>query len=289
MNVIEIDKLKKYYGHKRGLEEATISVQENEIFGFVGPNGAGKTTLIRTLLGLIEKTSGDIRIYQKPIDVGSFEANDSIGYLPSEAYFFPEMKVSEVISFYQSMRRASEERIQRLVDLFGLDLTKKVNELSFGNKKKLAIVVAFMSQPKLYILDEPTTGLDPLMQQIFLGLLLEEKQNGATIFLSSHVLSEVEKICDRVALIRDGKINFVFRMDEMNPKNHKRIQLSPSRDFSTYPEFTLTNEQSNQQTYDYVGDINHLIQVLSNYQFDSLSIRDTSLEELVLKYYQKEV
>lgn len=288
MATIEVKALKKYYGTHRGLENATFSVNEGEIFGFVGPNGAGKTTLIRVLLGLIQKTEGTALIFNHAVGLDSSSLNKEIGYLPSEAFFFPEMTVKDVLSFYRQMRGTDSLRMEELCLRFDLDLTKKVEELSFGNKKKLGIVVALMHQPKLLILDEPTTGLDPLMQQTFLELLLEEKQKGVTIFLSSHILSEVEKICDRVAIIRDGIVDLVFEMKLLKEFEHKIVALEPKLDQITLEGLSLLSETEEIGNYDYHGNINLLTQYLSERTFQNVTIRDASLEEIFIKYYQKE-
>ncbi|MGD9910368.1 MAG: ABC transporter ATP-binding protein [Candidatus Izemoplasmatales bacterium] len=288
MDAIKITNLKKYYGKSRGLESATFSVREGEIFGFVGPNGAGKTTLIRILLGLIHPTLGEVSIFNQLPGKDSPQLNKEIGYLPSEAFFFPEMKVKDVLKFYGAMRKISSEREMELIERFDLDLSKKVSELSFGNKKKLGIVVALMHQPKLLILDEPTTGLDPLMQQTFLELLLEEKKKGVTIFLSSHILSEVEKICDRVALIREGEIKAVFEMKDVSDKITKKVILSPIITKKLIAGLTLAEVKEETGFYDYQGDINKLLTYLSGFSFTSVQIKDASLEEIFIGYYQKE-
>lgn len=288
MDAIKITNLKKYYGKSRGLENATFSVKEGEIFGFVGPNGAGKTTLIRILLGLIHPTLGEATIFDKLPGRESYELNKEIGYLPSEAFFFPEMRVKDVLKFYQAMRKISADREKELIERFDLDLTKKVSELSFGNKKKLGIVVALMHQPKLLILDEPTTGLDPLMQQTFLELLLEEKKKGVTIFLSSHILSEVEKICDRVALIREGEIKAVFEMKDVSEKITKKVILSPVINKKLLSGLALAEVKEETGYYDYQGDINKLLTYLAGITFNSVQIKDASLEEIFIGYYQKE-
>lgn len=289
MDAIKITNLKKYYGKSRGLESATFSVREGEIFGFVGPNGAGKTTLIRILLGLIHPTLGEVSIFNQLPGKDSPQLNKEIGYLPSEAFFFPEMKVRDVLHFYQGMRKVSGERTDELITRFDLDLGKKVSELSFGNKKKLGIVVALMHNPKLLILDEPTTGLDPLMQQTFLELLLEEKQRGVTIFLSSHILSEVEKICDRVALIREGEIKALFEMKDVQDKVRKRIVLSPPIKGELLKGLKLVEVKDEIAHYEYQGDINKLLINLTKYEFKQVLIREASLEEIFIGYYQKEV
>jgi len=289
LTTIEVKGLNKYYGHNRGLENANFSVNDGEIFGFVGPNGAGKTTLIRVLLGLIQKSKGEATIFGHAVGLDVFTLNKEIGYLPSEAFFFPEMTVKEVLEFFRQMRKIDSTRMIELCDRFDLDLTKKVEELSFGNKKKLGIVVALMHQPKLLILDEPTTGLDPLMQQTFLELLLEEKKNGVTVFLSSHILSEVEKICDRVAIIRDGIVDLVFEMKLLKAFEHKIVSLEPKLDKITLDGLTMLSEKDNVGHYNYQGNINLLMKYLSENSYQNITVRDASLEEIFIKYYQKEV
>jgi ABC-2 type transport system ATP-binding protein len=289
MSTIQVEGLKKYYGRHRGLESATFEVNQGEIFGFVGPNGAGKTTLIRLLLGLIHKTGGTATIFDHDIEANNAILNKSIGYLPSEAFFFPEMSVAGVLEFYQKMRKIDSTKVAEMTKRFELDPTKKVEELSFGNKKKLGIVIALMHEPKLLILDEPTTGLDPLMQQIFLDTLLEEKKKGVTIFLSSHILSEVEKICDRVAIIRDGVVNQVFEMNSIKQFEHKVVYLQPTVLDSKIQGLKLVSEANGNGTYDYHGNIDFLIKELAKYSLTNVTIRDASLEEIFIKYYQKEV
>jgi len=289
MNVIETNQLKKYYHKSRGISNVTFFVKEGEIFGFVGPNGAGKTTLIRSVLGLIQYQSGEISVLGYDPSNDSEKMNENIGYLPSEVYLYPEMKASEVIHFYSKMKKCDLVKATMLTSRFGLDTSKKVSELSFGNKKKLGIILALMHSPKLVILDEPTTGLDPLMQQVFLDVLLEEKKSGVTIFLSSHILSEVEKICDRVGLIRDGVMTQMFEMKELSDKFHKKIETSSALNAPLLKGLTLNHEDQGIYHYEYRGDINALTKYLSKNSLDDLTIRDSSLEDVFLGFYQGEV
>jgi len=288
LSAIEISSLRKYYGKTRGLENATLEVKEGEIYGFVGPNGSGKTTLTRILLGLIHSNSGEAKIFDQDVKKASVELNKEIGYLPSEAFFFPEMKVKDVLRFFQEMRKVDDSRVLELVDRFDIDVNKSIDQLSFGNKKKIGIVVALLHSPRLLILDEPTTGLDPLMQQTFLDLLVEEKKKGVTVFLSSHILSEVEKICDRVALIRDGVIYQVFEMSEIAQLENKKVSLFPALEGNLPKGMTFIKVEDDLTHYSYVGDINLLLKRLSQQRFDKCTIRDASLEEIFIQYYQKE-
>jgi len=287
MSVITINNLKKYYGSSRGLEKADFGVELGEIFGFIGPNGAGKTTLIRLLLGLIRPTSGSATIRGLEVKTNFARLNNEIGYLPGETFFFPELKGGEVIRFFQEMYKTDSLRADELVDILKLDITKKVQEYSFGNRKKLGIIIAMMHRPKILILDEPTSGLDPLMQQIFLNLLLEEKREGVTIFLSSHVLSEIEKVCDRIALIKDGVVGSVFSMQEFHRENRKKIILRPALEQIDLESLVLVKTENGNGHYDYQGDINQLIGYLAKRQFTDIRIRDASLEEIFIDYYKE--
>lgn len=288
MNVIETDHLKKYYGPTRGLEDGTLQVKENEIFGFIGPNGAGKTTLIRLLLDLIKKTDGTARVFGKKPEQNAPWINARVGFLPSEAFFFPEMKAREVIRFYSEMRNADQDRIDSLIDRLKFDTEKTISELSFGNRKKLGIIVALMHDPDILVLDEPTTGLDPLMKQSFLDLLLEEKKKGRTIFLSSHVLSEVEKVCDRVAFIKNGIVTEPVKMDELGQRNKKIIKVMPDDLHLDLQGLEKTDTKNNRAVYTYEGDLKRLLDYLKDTGITDVTINDATLEDLFLDYYRGE-
>ena len=207
MGIIEVKNLKKYYGKSRGIEDVSFEVEEGEIFGFIGPNGAGKSTTIRTLLALIYPTSGSASIFGKDCIAHAHEIAMDIGYLPSEVFYYDGMRVLDLLKYSASFyKKDCTARINELAEALDLDLKKKIDDLSFGNKKKVGIVQGLIHQPKLIILDEPSIGLDPLMQQTFFELLREENKKGATILFSSHILSEVQKLCNRVAIIKDGSI-----------------------------------------------------------------------------------
>lgn len=232
MPLIETRKLTKHYGKSRGIDSLDLKVEEGEFFGFIGPNGAGKSTTIRTLLGLIRPTSGEFTIMGKKVSRSSGlsaakEYLADIGYLASEASFYGNMKVSELISYSARLRGkdcASEAKM--LADRLQLDMKKKIDELSLGNRKKVGIVCAMQSRPSLYIMDEPTSGLDPLMQKEFFDLLHERQKEGATIFFSSHVLSEVQHNCSRAAIIREGKIVAEDSIHNLAKTNMKKVTLS---------------------------------------------------------------
>ncbi len=279
--------LKKYYGQTCGIESVTMDVLPGEIFGFVGPNGSGKTTYIRILLGLIKKDDGIAQVFNQDVHIGQFKLNQDIGYMPSESFFYPEFKVSELISFFQSVRSVDSAYLEKLIRVLDIDLTKKFKNLSFGNKKKIGILFALMHQPKLLILDEPTSGLDPLIQNRFLELLTEQKQRGTTILLSSHVLSEIEKVCDRVALIKNGTILFTKTMEDIRKDEHKKIMIEPIRSDLSLDGLTFMSHNG-KGYYTYQGDINLLLSYLSSFSFKDLQIRDVTLEEIFSIYYEKE-
>jgi len=229
MSVIETKKLTKYYGKSRGIENVDLKVEEGEIFGFIGPNGAGKSTTIRTLLGLIHETSGSATIFGKDITKFGPEIREEVGYLPSEVFYYDNMRAIDLLrysaSFYKKPKKDIEKRINELAALLDLDLKKKIDDLSYGNKKKVGIIQGLLHEPKLIILDEPTGGLDPLIQQKFFQLLRDENKRGATILFSSHILSEVQKMCDRVAIIKDGTIIRTEKIKDLLENNTKRFKI----------------------------------------------------------------
>ncbi|GAE45685.1 ABC transporter [Mesobacillus boroniphilus JCM 21738] len=226
MNVIEIKNLTKLYGKARGIEDVSFNVKEGEIFGFIGPNGAGKSTTIRTLLSLIYPTSGSATIFGKDIITAAPEIKKDIGYLPSEVFYYDNMKVMDLLKYSASFyKKDCTKRIKELADIMELDLTKKIDDLSLGNKKKVGIVQGLLHEPKLIILDEPTSGLDPLMQQKFFDLLEKENKKGATILFSSHILSEVQRLCDKVAIIKDGRIVTVEKISTLKENTYKKFKI----------------------------------------------------------------
>lgn len=289
MNVIETNKLSKTYGKRRGVENISLEVKEGELYGFVGPNGAGKSTTIRLLLNFIYPVSGSGKIFNKDIVKESKEIKKLIGYVPSEVRFYDDMKVKEIIeyacSFYE---KVNMDEIYTLCDVFEMDLHKKMRELSLGNKKKVAIVQALVNNPKLIILDEPTGGLDPLMQKKLFDTLKALRKRGTTIFLSSHNLMEVENLCQRVAVIKEGKIIDIIEIEkERENSGHKIIIKGEKID-----ELLIKNiggkEVNNLQgniSFMYYDDINKLIKELSNYKINKLLISEKTLEDKFMKYY----
>lgn len=290
--MLKIDNLNKSYGKKVALKNLSLEVNDGEIFGFIGPNGAGKTTTIKCILSLINKDSGDIYINDTLVDKDYYKLNEDIGYLPSEVNLYDNMSVSEIIEYSKSFyKKDISERTEYLIRQFELDTSKKVRELSFGNLKKLGIVIALMHSPKFLILDEPTSGLDPLMQEIFFNTLKDEKERGTTIFFSSHNLSEVKRICDRVGIIKDGSIVAIEEMATLannnfvtvtiTGKNSKRIKL-PVKDMY------IKKVDKNSIKFMYYGNINELVRVISEVEIEGLSIEEPTLEDIFMHYYKGE-
>lgn len=293
MKIIEINQLTKYYGKHRGIENVSFSVEEGEIFGFIGPNGAGKSTTIRTLLSLIYPTSGTATIFGKDCIKHGDEIRKEIGYLPSEVFYYENMKVIDVLkysaSFYENVDMSRIESLSKAMDL---DLNKKIEDLSYGNKKKVGIVQGLLHEPKLIILDEPTSGLDPLMQQKFFDLILAENKKGATVLFSSHILTEVQKLCSRVAIIKDGQIIKVENINDMRNNSYKKIIVESKEEsieklfgFEGITNLTKTPEGVN---FLFKGDINTIIEVLHKVKLQNIMIEEPTLEEIFMHYYQKE-
>ena len=289
MEAIKTVGLTKYYGSSRGIIGLNLSVEAGECFGFIGPNGAGKSTTIRTLLGLISPTAGSAQIFGKDIGKEKEAILQEVGYLPSEALFYPGMKVRDILKFSADLRRKDcAEEARALSDRLQLDTSRKVDELSFGNRKKVAIVCALQSDPALLILDEPTGGLDPLMQHEFFDIIRERNRKGATVFLSSHVLSEVQRNCTRAAVIREGKIIACDSVDALAKTNAKRISVRGRVDLEGLDGIRDRKAVENGVSFLYSGDMNRLIQRLSEGEISDLSVSEPDLEEIFLHYYGKE-
>ena len=289
MEAIKTVGLTKYYGSSRGIIELNLSVEAGECFGFIGPNGAGKSTTIRTLLGLISPTAGSAQIFGKDIGKEKEAILQEVGYLPSEALFYPGMKVRDILKFSADLRRKDcTEEAGALSDRLQLDTSRKADELSFGNRKKVAIVCALQSDPALLILDEPTGGLDPLMQHEFFDIIRERNRKGATVFLSSHVLSEVQRNCTRAAVIREGKIIACDSVEALATTNAKRISVRGRVELEGLDGIRDRKAVEKGVSFLYSGDMNRLIQRLSEGEISDLSVSEPDLEEIFLHYYGRE-
>lgn len=286
MNVIETKGLTKYYGKSRGIIDLNLFVTEGEFFGFIGPNGAGKSTTIRTLLGLINKSSGSAEIFGRNIETNKKEILAEVGYLPSEAVFYSGMRVKDAIKLSADLRKKDcKKEAKELCERLELDTEKKVEELSFGNRKKVAIVCALQHKPRLCVLDEPTGGLDPLMQREFFTILKERNAEGATIFLSSHILSEIQRNCTRAAIVREGKLIACDSVEALSKTSAKRIHIEGNADITALKNVRDIQKNDNGTSFLYSGDINEFLQYISKYRIDDLSISEPDLEEIFMHYY----
>lgn len=289
MKIIQTQNLTKSYGQTRGIIDMNLSVESGDIFGFIGPNGAGKSTTIRTLLGLISPTSGSARIFDKDIVSDHIDILSHIGYMPSEAMFYHGMRVDEVLRMSASLRgKKCQTETSRLCERFGLDTKKKVEELSLGNRKKVSIVCAFMHEPDLYILDEPTSGLDPLMQKAFFELIHERNKQGATIFLSSHVLAEIQHHCKNAAIIREGRLIACDSVEKLTNTKARRITLHGVSSLPHLENMKNITCTENSVSFLYDGNIKVLISELNNLPITDMTVTEPELEEIFLHYYTKE-
>ncbi|MCA9940842.1 MAG: ABC transporter ATP-binding protein [Anaerolineales bacterium] len=290
MNIVEVNHLTKYYGKSRGIEDVSFTVEEGEIFGFIGPNGAGKSTTIRLFLALIFPTSGEARIFGKDCITAGPEIRQEIGYLPSEVFYYEGMKVIDLLNYSASFyNKDCTQRLHELADLMELDLKRRIDDLSYGNKKKVGIVQGLLHQPKLIVLDEPTSGLDPLMQQKFFNLIREEHARGATVFFSSHILGEVQKMCNRVAIIKEGSIINIQDIRTLQQDNYKKIRVMAEglegKRFEIPGVSNLTRENG-AVSFFFKGDINAMLHIISQKEIRDVTIEEPTLEEIFMHYYE---
>ena len=293
MNAIRAEKLTKFYGRSRGILELDLTVSQGEFFGFIGPNGAGKSTTIRTLLGLISPSGGKASIFGQDIAREHDAILADVGYLPSESVFYDGMRVRDILKLSASLRKYAKKDVscageaETLCERLRLDTAKKVEELSFGNRKKVGIVCALQHSPKLLILDEPTSGLDPLMQMEFFKILRERNAAGTTIFLSSHVLSEIRRNCGRAAIIREGRIIACDSVEALSKTNAKRVTVHGGFDPEKLEGARDIKSSDGGVSFLYGGDINRLIGLLADCRVDDLSVSEPELDEIFLHYYSE--
>lgn len=289
MNAIKTDSLTKYYGKSRGIINLNLNIREGDFFGFIGPNGAGKSTTIRTLLGLIAPSGGSAEIFGKDIRKKKQEILPDIGYMPSEAAFYPNMRVGEVLKLSAGLRKKDCRReAVHLCDRLSLDTEKKISQLSLGNRKKVSIVCALQHNPKLCILDEPTSGLDPLIQREFYSILAERNEKGVTIFLSSHVLSEIQRYCRHAAVIRKGQLLLSDSIENLGKTSAKRITI---RGISALPPMENIKDvtvQGDTVRFLYSGSPHLLLNALAPLPLNDITITEPDLEEIFMHYYSKE-
>ena len=288
MSAIKTEGMSKYYGKTKGVERLDLEVSTGEFFGFIGPNGAGKSTTIRALLGLISLTEGRAEVLGMDVSKHSTEILREVGYLPSQTAFWSGMRVSEVLELSARLRKkdcSAESKL--LCERLELDTTRKVNELSLGNKKKVGIVAALQHSPSLYILDEPTSGLDPLMQKEFYEILKERNEKGATVFLSSHVLSEVGKYCKRAAIISGGRLLASDTVDNLAHTGVKRVTLKGLTTTELDPDFKDVRLEGDNISFLFEGKSELLIAKLAAMRFEDVNISDPDLEEVFMHYYTR--
>lgn len=291
MLVLQTQNLTKYYGKHLGIKDVSLAIEQGEIFGFIGPNGAGKSTTIRTLLGLLIPTSGSATILGKDTRNQGSEIRKKVGYIPAEVNYYEDMSSQELLRYhcrFYGIKDYSE--IDRLAQMFELDLHKNISDLSFGNKKKCAIIQSLIHNPEVLIMDEPTSGLDPLMQNIFFELIDNKNKNGMTIFFSSHVLSEIQRVCSRAALIKNGEIASVEDIQSLLKKQIKKVSLI----FYQKPDKLILpgggqNEHwhNNKLTFEYLGPIDLLIQWLDTLQLLDVTLEEPDLESIFMNLYKR--
>ncbi len=290
MSIIEVSKLTKYYGKSRGIVDVSFKEEEGEIFGFIGPNGAGKSTTIRLLLSLIHPTSGSAKVFGKNVVTRGPEIRRDIGYLPSDVFYYEGMKVIDLLKYSASFfNRDCTKRMKELSEIMELDLHRRISDLSYGNKKKVGIVQGLLHSPKLLFLDEPTAGLDPLMQRNFFDLIRHENARGVTVFFSSHILGEVQRLCTRVGIIREGKIVEISDIRTLQKNNYKKVHVTaPGLKSAAFNLPGVTNLQAEDSTlhFFFKGDINQVIKKISDIKIADVSIEEPTLEEIFMHYYE---
>lgn len=289
MKAIKTTALTKYYGASRGIIEVDLAVEKGDFYGFIGPNGAGKSTTIRVLLGLISPTSGKAEILGKDIQKNKTEILASVGYLPSESGFYGNMRVKEMLGLSSKLRKQNcEKEAKILCERLDLDAEKRIGELSLGNRKKVGIICALQHKPELYILDEPTSGLDPLMQREFYTILQERNAEGATVFLSSHVLSEVSRYCKNAAIIREGRLLVSDSVANLGHTGVKRISLRGVKNMPEIKDIRDMKTENDTISFLYGGRTDELVKILSAASFEDINITDPDLDEVFMHYYVKE-
>ncbi len=284
--VINLNKM--YNSYTLGVDDVTFNIKEGEILGFIGPNGAGKSTTIHAIMGLLRPTKGSVAILNHDAFREGYKVRNDVGYCSADVGYFPDLTVRENLKWVADSKGVGMDRVEYLTTKLELNLTRKAKELSTGNKKKMGIVMALLSSPKLIVLDEPTTGLDPLIRKNFFELMEEEKKRGASILISSHELSDIQRLCDRVAIIKEGKIIAIEEMEQLKTKRLKNVTIET--DYSD-PQITLSgvsnvSRQGNVITFDYNGDMKKLIRYLDSLDVTNIDITEASLENIFMHFYE---
>ncbi|HWQ45533.1 MAG TPA: ABC transporter ATP-binding protein [Longilinea sp.] len=290
MSIIEVSNLTKFYGKSRGIVDVSFGVEEGEIFGFIGPNGAGKSTTIRLLLSLIHPTSGSARVFGKDVTTDGPVIRRDIGYLPSEVFYYEGMKVIDLLKYSASFYgHDCTQRMKELSDIMELEMNRRISDLSYGNKKKVGIVQGLLHSPKVLFLDEPTSGLDPLMQRKFFDLVRAENKRGVTVFFSSHILGEVQRLCTRVGIIREGKIVETSDIRTLQQNNYKKVRVSGEglkKDEFDFPGVSNIQTDNGTSSFFFKGDINMVLKKLGTVKVTDVTIEEPTLEEIFMHYYE---
>jgi len=290
--VIRTEGLTKHYGRSIGIEDLSLNVRRGEILGFLGPNGAGKTTTIRLLLGFIHPTSGRAEVLGRDIVAASVDIRRSVGYLPGEVSLYPNLNGRQLVGLSARVRGGFDlGRADRLARRLEADMERRIRQCSRGMRQKVALVLALAHDPDLLILDEPTSGLDPLVQQTVLDLLREERERGRTVFFSSHNLPEVESICDRVAVIREGRLIVLDSVENLVQHKHKRVRVAYTGeppDLEGLEGVDFLSAESGRLELRYQGDVNRLLERLARSRLTDLLVSEPSLEQVFFTFYQKE-
>jgi ABC-2 type transport system ATP-binding protein len=290
MAIIETEKLTKYYGKVRGIESLDLCVKQGEVFGFLGPNGAGKTTTIRLLLDLIRPTSGKASVFGLDANTHSLAIRQRIGYVPGDVVLYDGLTGNEFLKLMGSFHGGySASRVKELLDRLELDPSRQSRAYSKGNKQKLAVVQAFASDPELLILDEPTSGLDPLIQKRFYDMVLEEKKSGKTIFFSSHILPEAERICDRVGIVKEGSLVAVESVEDLKHKKVRHMEIHFSRNVDAselaMPGVEITSLAEKHAELRISSNISSLLQKLAGLPVEDMSFPEANLEDSFMAFY----
>lgn len=294
-NIIKIENLTKRYGKARGIDNINLEIEEGTIYGFIGQNGAGKSTTIKCIMNFLNKNVGKIYIDGKLVNNKNYKIKEEIGYLPSEIYLYNDLTVEKMLKYSESFyKKDCAKRKNELIELLELDVTKKIDELSLGNLKKVGIILALMHEPKVVIMDEATSGLDPLMQEKFYEILEAEKKKGTTIFFSSHILSEVKRICDKVAIIKEGKIIKIEDMSNFDDSAVLKVKIFSKQVDKIVEELQVKlinaddvkKREDEELQFIYKKDINDLIKIIFKFEIEKLIIEELELEEIFMHYYK---
>ncbi|MCM3734919.1 ABC transporter ATP-binding protein [Bacillus cytotoxicus] len=291
--MLVVQNVTKQFSNGKGLFDISFQVKEGEVFGYLGPNGSGKSTTIRNLMGFIQPTSGTATIFGLDCWKDAAKIQRSVGYLPGEISFIEGMNGLEFLQLMQGMRGMKDNgRRDELIERFQFDVKTPIRKMSKGMKQKVGIVAAFMHDPEVFILDEPTSGLDPLMQQLFVDLILEEKQKGKTIFMSSHIFTEIERTCDRVGIIKDGKLLTVENIHDLRAKQRQVIDVTVAshEELQSLKKTALQieNVQGNTASIIVQGNYNELLQTLAQHDVIGFQVRTMDLENIFMHYYDAE-